>query len=246
MLYLPHPMQHRHTKIYKSWTHIAVTFGFVLLPVLYLLLFSRVTHVATTALTSDVTISTARLVIAYIIALVFSWVCAVLFYRGPASTVALPIFDILQCFPTFAGLPLAVHFLGAGSVTVIVFLFITVVWPILFSLVSSLKLIKSEWHEAAAMAHLRGWEYFKKFLWPATIPGLVTGSVIGLGEGWEAMVATEIIVGTKSGVGNFFQMFSTNATMSALGIFGLLLLIFTINKLIWLPLLEWSSHLLQD
>jgi hypothetical protein len=55
-----------------------------------------------------------------------------------------------------------------------------------------------------------------------------------------------MIVETKDGIGPFFQAFSSNATVTALGIFGLLLLIFVINKLLWLPLLEWSHRTMGE
>lgn len=114
-----------------------------------------------------------------------------------------------------------------------------------FSIVSSLKLIRRDWEEAVEMTGLRGFNYWRKFLWPVSFPGLVTGSIIGLGEGWEALVATEMIVKTKSGLGHFFQVFLNNPPITGLGILGLLLLIFSLNKLIWLPLLDWGHRQME-
>ena len=125
------------------------------------------------------------------------------------------------------------------------FLVITIIWPIFFSLISALKLTKHEWEESAQIGGLTGWKYFKHFLFPVAVPALVTGSVIGLGEGWEALVATEIIVGVHSGVGVFFNEFASNATITAFGILGFLILVFSINKVIWLPLLE-KSHIMME
>jgi len=160
--------------------------------------------------------------------------------------VALPIFDVLQSFPTFAVLPLATLAWGSSNTTVIFFLVITIIWPLFFSIVSSLKLINREWEEAAQMARLHGFDYIRWFLGPITIPGLITGSIIGLGEGWEALVATEIIVGSQNGIGSFFHAFATNPLITTLGVLGLLSVIFSINKLIWLPLLEWSHRLMGE
>ena len=147
---------------------------------------------------------------------------------------------------TWDTIPLAILYLGRSNATIIFFLVLTVMWPILFSLISTLKMIKSDWEEAVQVAHLPRWHYFTKFLIPASLPGLMTGSVIGLGEGWEALIATEMIVGEKMGLGDFFQTFSTNPAVTAFGIFGLLLLIFSINKLVWLPLLEWGHKQLEE
>ena len=228
------------TGIYKSAKHLAATLVIVFLPFLFFLLFSKGAKLATGALFANVFISVGRLFFAYLIAAVLGWLFAVSVYRGKISTVALPIFDVLQSFPTFALLPLVTLAWGRSELTIIFFLVITIIWPIFFTVVSQLKLLKSEWDEVVVISGLSGRDFIKYYLWPASLPGLITGSIIGLGEGWEALVATEIIVNHPVGLGSFFQNNSQNPTITALGIFGLLLLIFCVNKLIWLPLLEWS------
>ena len=239
-------MRKRHGLIYHSRLHVLVTLFVVFLPFLFFLLFAEATKIAVTTLYYDVFISIVRLGVSYIIALAFAWVIAVLFYQGRRSAIVLPIADVLQSFPTFAALPLATLYWGVNNTTIIVFMVITVIWPILFSIISSLKLIKHEWREAVEMSGLRGFEYVRYFLFPVTLPGIVTGSIIGLGDGWEAIVGTEIIVGIRTGLGGFFEKFSTNPTITFFGIAGLLLIIFAINKIIWLPLLEHSHTLIEE
>lgn len=238
-------MRRAHAKIYASRKHLLVTILVVMLPFTFLLLFSRVAHIATGMLFSDVLVSVWRLTLAYLAAALLGWVSAVLFYRGRRALVALPIFDVLQSFPTFAALPLAVGFWGPSAFTVVIFLILTIIWPIFFTIVSSLKLIRRDWEEAAEIAGLKGTRYLRSFLLPITIPSLITGSIIGLGEGWEALVATEIIIGVKNGLGGFFLLFSSNTAITAFGILGLLLLIFALNKILWLPLLD-RSHLMME
>lgn len=239
-------VKHHRVHIYAKEWHLVFTFFVLVLPLLFLIVFAGLTHVAVLGLLTELTRSVWRLGVAYIIAVFLAWVSAVLFYRGKAATVALPVFDVLQSFPTFAALPLATYFWGRTDTTVILFLVITVIWPIFFSILSSLRLVKHDWEESAEILGLTGFDYLRLYLLPISIPGLITGSIIGLGEGWEAMVATEIIVKVKDGLGNFFQTFSQNATMTTFGIVGLLLIIFSINKLVWIPLLDWSHRLMEE
>ena len=239
-------MRKNHLKIYKSRKHAAVTLGIVVLPFLFLLVFSRYANIAAGTLFMDIGSSFMRLTVAYGISVALAWVLAVSFYRGRRVKIALPAFDVLQSFPTFAMLPLAVIFLGRSNSTVIFFLVVTVMWPILFSIISSLKLIKREWEEAVEISGMRGTRYVRHFLWPVSVPGLITGSIIGLGEGWEALVATEIIVGMPGGLGHFFNQYSANPEITALGITGLLLLIFSFNHLLWLPLLNRSHERMEE
>lgn len=233
-------------KIYQSRLHLILTMLIVAVPFFYLLAFSFFAQISVTKLFFDIVASVIRLFVAYFIALIFAWTTAVSFYRGKTARFALPIFDVLQSFPTFAALPLAVYMWGPSNFTVIFFLFLTVVWPIFFSIVSSLRLIKHDWFEAVEMSRLSGFSYLRLFLLPASFSGVITGSIIGLGEGWEALVATEIIVNIRGGLGSFFATFSRSPEVTALGIFGLLLLIFSINKIVWIPLLDLSHKRLEE
>src|SRR5205823_1126122 len=117
-----------------------------------LFVFSFITGLSPERLVFDVAQSFWRLLIAYLAAAAIGWLMAVCFYRGKRAIVALPIFDVLQSFPTFAALPLAVFFWGKSNFTVIFFLVITIIWPVFFSILSSLKLIKHEWQEAVEVA----------------------------------------------------------------------------------------------
>ncbi len=239
-------MHAKRIKIYHSRWHLAATFGVIAVPFLAFLAVSRFAQIGSADLFRNILISSLRLLAAYVIAAAFAWIWAASFHSGRRAAIALPFFDVLQSFPTFAALPTAVIFFGASNTTVIVFLVFTIIWPIFFSIISSLKLVKRDWEEAVHISGIRGTAYIKKFLWPASVPGLVTGSIVGLGEGWEALVATEIVVQTQSGLGSFFNAFSRFPGITAFGILGLLLLIFSMNKLIWLPLLERSHRMMEE
>ena len=223
----------------KGW-HVWLTMMFIVLPFLFLFVFAGIGHISASALLTDLGYSAYRMLIAYVIAAILAWVMAVSFYSGKRANVALPLFDVLQSFPTFAALPAAVAIWGASNTTVIIFLVVTIIWPIFFSLISALKAMRGDWKDAVKIYHLRGWQYVRRFLMPATLPALIIGSIVGIGEGWEALIATEIISGTKTGLGQFFQLYSHNPTVTAFGIFGFLIFIFSLNKLVWLALLEWS------
>ncbi|MEZ4195658.1 MAG: ABC transporter permease subunit [Candidatus Paceibacterota bacterium] len=236
----------RHSHIYHSRLQLLITFSFIVAPVLCLFLFAGLTSLTVETLLVDFSYSIMRLLTAYGIAVILAWVLALAFSTGRRSNVALPLFDVMQSFPTFALVPLAVLTFGASNTTVIFFLVITVIWPLLFSTVNALKLVKKEYWEVAEIYGLKGWKRLRYFLLPASIPGIVTGSIIGLGEGWEALVATEIIMKTEVGLGSFFERNSTEGLYTALGIILLMLMIFSINRLIWTPVLARVYDRMQE
>ncbi len=187
-----------------------------------------------------------RLTLALFIGTAIAWVLVVTFVRGKTDHLALSFFDVMQSLPTFTILPIAVHFFGDGGGTIIFFLVITVIWPIIFSIVSSLKQAEKSLAEAVYVSQIKGFDFMRYYLFPLTAPGIVTGAIIGLGDGWEALIATEIILQTKTGLGPFFQSFSSNSSMTLLGVLVFLSVIYTINKFIWLPLLEKSHELVEE
>lgn len=222
--------------IYVSWNHILAVFFFIAAPLIFLLLFAGFTTVTLVDLMTDFSTSVLRLGMAYVIAVVLAWILALVFSTGKRSHIALPIFDVLQGFPMFAIVPVVILTFGANNLTVIFFLVITIIWPILFSTVNALKLIKAEYFEVADIYGLHGWNRLRYLLIPASISGIVTGSIVGLGDGWGALVATEIIMKIDLGLGNFFERNSGEALVTGLGIIALMLIIFTINRLIWTPI----------
>ncbi len=238
-------MSKHHSNFYVSRLHIFTTILVALVPLVVFGLVAHFSAISTSELLSQMGVSVTRLVLAYLIAVILAWAFATLFYRGRRANVMLPI-DVLQSFPTFAILPTVTYIWGPRPSTVVFLLVITIIWPILFSITSSLKSIKQDWYDVAQISNLRGWNYLKSFLFPITIPGLITGSIIGLGEGWEALVGTEIIVGIQSGLGVYFQDHVQATLITAVGVFALMAVIFGINKLLWLPLLDWSHTRMEE
>lgn len=241
-----HHREHKHLRIYHTRMHLLATFFTLLVPFIFLAIFARFAKIAISDLFADTFVSLWRMLAAYIIAIVIGWLLAVLFYKGNRGKVALPIFDVLQSIPWFAVLPLAVYFFGKNQWLIIIFVMFDIIWPVFFSIISSLKLMKHDWQEAVEIYNVKGWNYFKTYLLPVTWSGIITGSIIGLGDGWEALIATEIIVGMKTGLGGFFNANSANVPITFFGMLGFLILIFAINKIIWLPLLERSHKKVEE
>jgi ABC-type nitrate/sulfonate/bicarbonate transport system permease component len=237
---------YHHFSINRSRRHLIVAFGILILPLVLLIVFSLVTKISFVLAIDDLTTSVIRLGIAFIFATILAWLVVILFVRGKTETVALALFDVLQSLPTFAILPIAVHFLGQRETTIIFFLILTIIWPIIFSIVSSLKQVNRSWHEAVTISRISGFNYVRYFLLPVTAPGIVTGAIIGLGEGWEALIATELLLNTRSGLGPFFRAFSTDTGMTVFGVLIFLSLIFVLNKFLWLPLLDKSHRLIEQ
>ncbi len=230
----------------RSYRHVLAGFGFILFPLVALVALSIVSHIAFPIVIAGLAASFVRLLIAFVIAVVLAWVLVVWLIRGRTESSALAFFDVMQSVPTFTVLPLAVYYFGKSELIIVLFLALTIIWPIIFSIVSSLKQAERSWGEAVKMTQIRGLDYVRYYLLPLTAPGIVTGAIIGLGDGWEALIATELLLHVNIGLGPFFERFSSNPSMTLFGVLVFLSVIFTINKFVWLPLLERSHNLIEE
>lgn len=233
--------------MYKQKWHVLITLLVVMLPFLFVLIMGQISSDDKFLFLDDLLLSTFRLAIAYGISVVLALVLGVTLSSGKRGNFFLPLFDVLQSFPTFAILPMVVHFWGATGKTVVLFLIITVIWPILFAIISSLKLVHASWEEAATIYGAVGFKRLINLTVPITFPAVITGSIVGLGNGWEALVGAEIVVGLQSGgLGMYFNNHQNAPGLVFFGITAFLLFIFVINKFVFLPLLDKSHKLFTE
>lgn len=191
--------------------------------------------------------SLTRVIIAYGISLVIALSLALFAISSKKiEEVTLPILDVLQSFPSFALYPLFVVWFGKASIVTILILIIEMVWPILFTTLTAQKQIRSDLTDAARIFGAKGIKYLIFVLMPLLFPAIVTGSLIAWGEAWEAIIAAEIIVQVP-GVGSYLaQTGEHNSQILLIGIFLLLMLLFILNKYIWVPLLNLSTRYQND
>lgn len=193
---------------------------------------------------SGLSVSFVRVTIAYFASLVLAVAVGIAVTRSPrVEALALPILDVLQSFPNFALLPIVIVWFGAGSISIITILVVTMVWPILFAVVSGTKSIRAELGEAAWIFGARGRKALRAFLLPALFPAMVSGSIVGWGEGWEAIVGAEIIA-QGSGIGNQIASAVKSGQNDLVFIMLLILMyvIFLINTWVWLALLRKAAQ----
>ncbi len=183
-----------------------------------------------------------RVSIAYIISLVLAIALALLITANVRiEALLLPIFDVLQSFPSFALFPVLVAALaGAPEAVIILVLVITMVWPILFTIIGAIKNRRADLEEAATIFGAAGAKRFTHFTIPTLMPSIITGSIVGWGEGWEFIIGAELLVSVHVGIGHYLGVLGDNHQNSllALGILILMFLLFTLNKILWLPLLH--------
>jgi ABC-type nitrate/sulfonate/bicarbonate transport system permease component len=196
-------------------------------------------------LLSGFIVSLIRTSISYLIAASLAIIIALIITSNKVlEDLFLPVFDVLQSFPSFALFPVLVTAMKNSPETVIItVLSVTMIWPILFSIIGGIKNRREDWEEAATIFGAVGYKRLVHFTIPELLPSIITGSIVGWGEGWEFIIGAELLVKTNLGIGSYLGVLGENRDNFALafGIAVLLVLLFIINKLLWLPLLNKAT-----
>jgi ABC-type nitrate/sulfonate/bicarbonate transport system permease component len=186
--------------------------------------------------------TTYRIAIAYAIALALGVSIALLVGWSPLGDYLFPVFDVLQNLPSFALIPLFIYFLGYTNLMIILFAVSSIVWPILFAVLTAIKSAHNDLNDAATIFGARGWKRIPYYLAPLSYPAMLTGSIVGIAIGWEAVIGAEIITNI-TGFGAFVKSVDVSGiSQSAIaGMLAILVIVFVINRIVWAPLLAESA-----
>ena len=134
--------------------------------------------------------------------------------RG-AHALLWPVLLFFQAIGDIAWLPILVIWFGYGLVTMTFVIVYTVIFPVVLNTVLGVRSIPVNMHRAALSLGASRLRILWEVVLPGALPNIVTGMRNGLGYGWRALIATEIIVGT-SGIG--FLMFDARRAGSVVEI----------------------------
>ena len=186
--------------------------------------------------------TTYRIAVAYAVALALGVSIALLVGWSPLGDYLFPVFDVLQNLPSFALIPLFIYFLGYTNQMIILFAVSSIIWPILFAVLTAIKSAHNDLNDAATIFGARGFRRIPYYLAPLSYPAMLTGSIVGIAIGWEAVIGAEIITNI-AGFGEFVKTVDvTGISQSAIaGMLAILIIVFVVNRIVWAPLLAESA-----
>ena len=208
------------------------------------------------ALPSYIFRSLLRMFSAYLLSLLFSFTYGYLAATNPRrEAIMIPILDILQSVPILGFFPVAIaffislfpHSIIGVELAAIFLIFTSQSWNIAFGVYESIKGIPKDIQEAYEFFDpLRVLE-LKRLYIPASIPKIISNSIVSWSNGWYFLVASEIFaVGEKSfrlpGIGSFILVSATENKIGLvlLGILALAVTILFLDMFMWRPLNQWA------
>jgi taurine transport system permease protein len=132
-----------------------------------------------------------------------------------AHTALWPLLLFFQAIGDIAWLPILVIWFGYGLITMTLVIVYTVLFPVVLNTVLGVRSIPPDMYRAALSLGASRPRLVWEVVLPGALPNIVTGLRNGLGYGWRALIAAEIIVGT-SGIG--FLMFDARRAGSVVEI----------------------------
>jgi NitT/TauT family transport system permease protein len=200
-------------------------------------------------------LSTGRMIIAYIISLIFSIGFGIwMGHNERAFKYLLPFMDVLQSVPILGFLPIAIivlkeiPFIGSEAATIFL-IFSCMAWSTLFNVVEGVRLIPSRLKDIANLMSLKGIRYLTHVVIPAIQPQIISGAIAGWGGGWYFLVVGEFttfgsIPHELPGIGQFIakSAYSGDIFLSLLGIWALAAVVLLFNRFVWSPLQNRAEH----
>jgi NitT/TauT family transport system permease protein len=169
--------------------------------------------------------------------------------RPKVYRVGMPTIEVVASVPASAFFPVIVFALvpviGIHLVAVLM-LMTGMIWYLFFNIISGLRAIPPDLEEAARSYGLTKRLYFRRLVFPALIPALITGSITAFGGGWNTLILAEYLLGGKFsvlGVGDLLNVGLTEPNgypLFVAALLGLVATVITLNELLWKPLYRRS------
>lgn len=149
-----------------------------------------------------------------------------------AHRISWPVLLFFQAIGDIAWLPILLIWFGFGLTTMTFVIVYTVLFPVVLNTVLGVESVPRDLARAARSLGASRARVMWEVTLPGALPNIITGLRNGLGYGWRALIAVEMIVGT-SGIG--FLMFDARRSGSVVEI----LLGMIILGLLWYIVDAW-------
>jgi ABC-type nitrate/sulfonate/bicarbonate transport system permease component len=141
-----------------------------------------------------------------------------------------PLIEMIRPISPLAWIPLAILWFGIGEAGKVFVVFIGAFFPTLVTTVAGVKRVDPILVQAGQVLGCvdRG-SLFRKIIFPAALPNIITGLRISFGTGWAAIIAAELVA-ARSGLGylisNGMEILRADRVLVGMAIIGLLGVVF--------------------
>lgn len=158
-----------------------------------------------------------------------------------------PIIEFLRPIPPLAWIPLSILWFGISDTQNIFIIWLAAFYPLVLNTAAGVRSVDVQLIQAAQSLGARRLDIPLTVTLPAALPYIIVGLRVGMGIGWLALVAAEL-VGANSGLGylislgrNLFRSDYIVVGMVAIGLIGMIIDVLILMLQRWL--LPWQKEL---
>lgn len=146
--------------------------------------------------------SLSRLIFGFLMALIVGLLVGVVIVKSKFLGENLkPLMLGIQTLPNVCWIPFSILFFGLTESAIYFMIFIGSIFSVAIGTESAVSNINTTYIKAARIMGARGFSLYKEVVIPAALPTLVSAIKQGWSFGWRALIAAEMMFGTK-GIGH--------------------------------------------
>ncbi|PWK38628.1 nitrate ABC transporter permease [Cupriavidus plantarum] len=111
-----------------------------------------------------------------------------------------PVISLLRPVSPLAWLPIGLLLFKAANPAAIWAIFICSIWPMIINTAVGVTRVPQDYLNVARVLDLSEWQVFRRVLFPAVLPYMLTGVRLSIGTAWLVIVAAEMLTG-GTGIG---------------------------------------------
>ncbi|HUZ74539.1 MAG TPA: ABC transporter permease [Stellaceae bacterium] len=150
------------------------------------------------------------LVVAFVVGTVFGLLLGI--FR-PAARVLDPYIFVFWSIPDIAWLPLFIAWLGVGNLTLVVFVFMSAVFPQLLTVEAGAKEADSFLVEVARSLGGTKHEILRAVVLPSALPYIIAGLRIAVGRALVGIIVGQLLI-VATGIGYMFQFYGETLSLA--------------------------------
>ncbi|SDC41798.1 nitrate/nitrite transport system permease protein [Cupriavidus sp. YR651] len=116
------------------------------------------------------------------------------------NAMAAPVISLLRPVSPLAWLPIGLLLFKAANPAAIWAIFICSIWPMIINTAVGVTRVPQDYLNVARVLDLSEWKVFRRVLFPAVLPYMLTGVRLSIGTAWLVIVAAEMLTG-GTGIG---------------------------------------------
>ena len=138
-----------------------------------------------------------------------------------AEKIFSPFFNVVRQISIIGWIPLIVMWFGMTELSRIIIISVAAFYPIALNTFAGVRNVPKEYIELSAVYGYKGLNRIKRIVLPAALPSITTGVTLALGMSWAILMAAEIFIQTKFGIGTRIETGrgSFNMALVLVGIF---------------------------